>query len=158
MTRPQSPLSVLKHCFAFAAAAALSMSAPAFASPPSGGGGGQSQSDDGRRRSLTSSTSYLPLPQLMATVQADYRSAGLLQIEMGLEISDSRLRRRAEHMMPRLRDAYVSAISLYVGMNYRYGDVPDANRIAELLQNATNHTLGQDGARVLLGMVMIHAD
>jgi hypothetical protein len=157
MTRYRSPLLDLKRVLALVAALAIFASAPALASPPSGGGGA-SQGDDGRRRSLTSSTSYLPLPQLMATVQADYRSAGLLQIEMGLEISNSRLRRRAEHMMPRLRDAYVSAISLYVGMNYRYGDVPDANRIAELLQNATDHTLGQEGAQVLLGMVMIHAD
>jgi hypothetical protein len=158
MTRYQLQLPKLNRVLACAAACVLFVSAPTLASPPSGGGGGGSQSDDGRRRSLTSSTSYLPLPQLMATVHADYSSAGLLQIEMGLEISDSRLRRRAEHMMPRLRDAYVSAISLYVGMNYRFGDVPDANRIAELLQNATDHTLGQEGAQVLLGMVMIHAD
>lgn len=118
-------------------------------------GGGQSE-DSSRRRSLTSSTTYVPLPPLTATVQADFRARGLLQIEAGLEISDARLRRRAEASMPLLRDAYVSAMSVYTGVNYRYGDVPDADRIAQLLQEATNHALGQEGAVVLLGMVMIH--
>lgn len=125
-----------------------------------GGGGGDApqQADDGRRRNLTASDSYVPLPPLTATVQADFRARGLLQIEAGLEISDSRLRRRAERSMPLLRDAYVSALSVYAGVNYRYGEVPDADRIAELLQQATDHALGQPGAEVLLGMIMIHTD
>ena len=60
--------------------------------------------------------------------------------------------------MPRLRNAYVSALNVYTGMSYRFGDVPDADRIAELLQEATDVTMGQTGAEVLIGMVIIHAD
>ncbi|WP_417494824.1 hypothetical protein [Maricaulis sp.] len=94
----------------------------------------------------------------MATVQANYRARGNLQIEAGLEIEDARLRRRVEEIMPRLRNAYVTALSVYTGVNYRYGTVPDADRIAQLLQDATDMTLGTDGARVLIGMVIINAD
>ena len=123
-----------------------------------GGGGSPAPAEDSRHRSLTSSDSYLPLPPLMATVQADYRARGNLQIEAGLDVEDSRLRRQVEQSMPRLRNAYITALSVYTGVNYRYGAVPDADRIAQLLQDATDMTLGTDGARVLIGMVIVNSD
>ncbi len=122
-----------------------------------GGGSGAAPAEDSRHRSVTSADTYLPLPPLMATVQADHRARGNLQIEAGLEIQDARLRRRVEQIMPRLRNAYVTALSIYTGVNYRYGTVPDADRIAQLLQDATDMTLGTEGARVLIGMVIINA-
>ena len=157
MTRTSSILrmSVLAGCVA--AAASMVVTETGFAL--SGGSGSQAQpSDDGRRRSLTSSETYLPLPPLMATVQADFRAAGLMQIEAGLEFHDVRMMQRAEAAMPRLRDAYVSALSLYAGMNYRFGDIPDAERISAMLQTATDHALGETGAEFLLGTIMIHAN
>ncbi|WP_297736130.1 hypothetical protein [uncultured Maricaulis sp.] len=126
----------------------------ALASPPASG----ESTEDGRHRMITSSETYMPLPPLTATVQANRRARGLLQIEAGLEISDSRLRHRVERYMPRLRNAYVSALSIYTGMHYSFGEVPDADRIAQILQEATDITLGQEGAEVLIGMIIIHAD
>jgi len=161
MTHLPGIFRLFKMALALAAALSLSLPAQALVGGGGGGGGGGAPApaaDDGRRRSITSSEDYLPLPELMTTVQADFRSAGLLQIEAGLEIHDHNLLRRAEENMPRLRDAYVSALSLYAGMNYRFGDVPDANRIAELMQNATDHALGEDGAIIYISMIMIHAD
>ncbi|MBR9825143.1 MAG: flagellar basal body-associated FliL family protein [Alphaproteobacteria bacterium] len=129
------------------------LSATAFAAPP------PAQSEDtSRHRSLTSSDSYMPLPPLTATVQANRRARGLLQIEAGLEVEDTDLRDRIDRLMPRLRNAYVTALSVYTGMYYQYGEVPDADRIAALLQEATDMTLGRDGAEVLIGMIIIHAD
>ncbi len=131
------------------AAAASSNSPPAH---------GTAQPDDSRHRSLTSSNTYIPLPPLMATVQVGHRARGNLQIEAGLDVQDAQLRRRVEQMMPRLRNAYVTAMSIYTGINYRFGDVPDADRISQLLQEATDTTLGTDGARLLIGMVIINAN
>ncbi|WP_323760633.1 hypothetical protein [Maricaulis sp.] len=128
-------------------------SAGGTASPPA-----QESSEDSRHRTITSSETYMPLPPMTATVQANHRAQGLLQIEAGLEISDNRLRRRVEMYMPRLRNAYLSALTIYTGMQYRYGDVPDADRIAQILQEATDITLGQEGAEVLIGMIIIHGD
>jgi len=154
----QFSLALRPVSIALALVAALALAMPAHA----GGGGGAPSpapsAEDSRRRSITSSDDYLPLPELMTTVQADFRSAGLMQVEAGLEIADHQLLRRAEENMPRLRDAYVSALSLYAGINYRFGDVPDVDRIAELMQNATDHALGQEGAIVYISMVMIHAN
>lgn len=151
MRRPgrHIPLAVL--------ALVLAATAPALAGGGGGGGGG-AQGEESRRRMLTPSETYMPLPPLTATVQANHRARGLLQIEAGLEIEDPQLRRRAERYLPRLRNAWVSALSAYTGMGYRFGDIPDADRISEILQEATDMTLGQEGAEVLIGMVIIHAD
>lgn len=157
MTRVTSVIRNLCCAICLIALSSILLPGDAFAAGGPGGGGSQ-QADDGRRRNLTASDSYVPLQPLTATVQADFRARGLLQIEAGLEISDNRLRRRAEQSMPRLRDAYVSALSVYAGIHYRYGEVPDADRIGELLQQATDHALGEPGAEVLLGMIMIHTD
>ncbi len=132
------------------AAAASTSEAP---SPPA-----QDASDENRHRMITSSETYMPLPPMTATVQANHRAQGLLQIEAGLEISDNRQRRRVEMYMPRLRNAYLSALTIYTGMHYRYGEVPDADRIAQILQEATDITLGQEGAELLIGMTIIHGD
>lgn len=139
-----------------------SATGPALAGGGGGGGGGGSsapaQGEETRRRMITPSQTYMPLPPLTATVQANHRARGLLQIEAGLEIEDPQLRRRAERYLPRLRNAWVSGLSAYTGMSYRFGDVPDADRIAQILQEATDITLGEEGAEVLIGMVIIHAD
>lgn len=143
------------------AAALTALAAPqavAFGGPGGGGGSAPPAETDSRRRNLTQSTHYVPLPPMTASVQADYRLRGVMHIEAGLEIADARKRRRAQMMMPRLRDAYVSALSLYTGVNYRFGDVPDIDRIRALLQDATDEALGHDEAEVLLGMVIIHSD
>ena len=132
---------------------ATAMPATAIASPPA-----QDSSDETRHRTITSSDTYMPLPALTATVQSNRRARGLMQIEAGLEIADPQLRRRVEMYLPRLRNAYVSALSVYTGMNYSFGDIPDADRISQILQEATDMTLGQEGAQVLLGMIIIHAD
>jgi len=145
----------LPGLFALTLAIALaSVSSPVEAAPPAE----ETSSDESRHRSITSSETYMPLPQLTATVQANRRAQGLMQIEAGLEISDARLRRRVEMYMPRLRNAYISALSIYTGMHYDYGDVPDADRISQILQEATDVTLGQEGAEILIGMIIIHAD
>mgnify|MGYP003109927381 CR=1 FL=1 len=142
-----------------AALSATLLGGVAHAAPPpsdSGGHGAEAPAQNQRRRSLTSSTDFVPLAPLTATLQADYRLRGILQIEAGLEIPDSRLRARAETMMPRLRNAYVTQLSIYAGANYRYGELPDADRISTMLQRATDDVLGQEGARVLIGMIVIH--
>lgn len=142
----------------------LLIATPATALGGGGGGGsGESASDQqesgGRRhRILTTSDGYIPLDPLTASVHSDFRLRGVMHIEAGLEIPDSRLRQRAERLMPRLRDRYVSALAMYAGSNYSYGDVPDADRISELLQQATDEALGEEGADILLGMVIIHAN
>lgn len=154
----------MKHVIPLLAALALLPAAPALAIGGEGGGqaeahGAEAPAQSGssrQHRPITSSEAYVPLTPLTATVHSDFRLRGILHIEAGLEIPDSRQRSRASQMMPRLRDRYTSALAMYTGANYRYGDVPDADRIAALLQQATDDVLGAGEADVLLGMVIIH--
>lgn len=146
----------------------LALSAFALVSTPSAlaiSGGSQAaahgseaprQGSSRQHRPITSSEGYVPLTPLTATVHSDFRLRGILHIEAGLDIPDSRQRSRASQLMPRLRDRYTSVLAMYTGANYRYGDVPDADRIAELLQQATDEVLGAGQAEILLGMVIIH--
>lgn len=149
----------MKHVLLALSAALLVSAAPALGAGGGGGADAQAAPQQGssrQHRPITSSTAYVPLTPLTATVHADFRLRGILHIEAGLDIPDSRQRSRASQLMPRLRDRYTSALAMYTGANYRYGDVPDADRIAELLQQATDDVLGAGQASVLLGMVIIH--
>lgn len=157
-------LSLLRNIVV--ALAVASISAPAFASGGGGGGDGGGHGASGedapsggrRHRIITTSDGYVPLAPLTATVSADFRLRGVMHIEAGLEVSDRRIRNNIDRAMPRLRDRYVSALSMYAGSNYSFGDVPDADRISILLQQATDEVLGEGNAEILLGMVIIHAN
>ena len=50
----------------------------------------------------------------------------------------------------------MSVLASYTGMTYQYGDVPNAQYLSRQLQRATDHTLGERGATVVLGMVVIY--
>lgn len=108
------------------------------------------------KKRVTASEEFMEMPGLTATITQDYRITGLLQVEAGLDIHDDKLRRKAEALMPRLRDAYATALTAYAGGFYIPGNVPDADRIADMLQAATDRVLGEEGAHLLLGMVVIH--
>ncbi|MEO1038959.1 MAG: hypothetical protein AAFX09_05390 [Pseudomonadota bacterium] len=114
------------------------------------------EQDDARSRRITPAESYVAMEPIVAGVQADYRLRGLIHIEFGLDAEEARERRRIARLTPHLRDAYTSAMATFSGTGYRYGDVPDADHIAGLLQEATDSVLGPGRARVLLGMVIIH--
>ncbi|WP_146190578.1 hypothetical protein [Marinicauda salina] len=141
-------LAVTLAACAIALAAAPSAAAAPAASP--------AESEPGRGRVITGSEDYVPLDPIVAAVQADFALKGLLHIEVGLNADSPALRRRIEARMPRLRDAYTAAILSYTGLAYQYGDVPDAEQISAMLQRATDSTLGETGATVLLGMIIIY--
>ena len=119
--------------------------APAAEEAPSRGG-----------RSITHVESYVPFDPILAAVQSDMRLRGVIHIELGLNTEDASLRAKIEQRMARLRNAYNSSIAVYTGVHYRFGEMPDPDLIASMLQRATDETLGQDGAEVLLSLVMVN--
>ena len=131
-----------------------------LAAPAHAGGGSapapENSPESRSGRAITHVESYVPLDPILAAVQADMRLRGVMHIELGLDVQDRQLRRRIEQRMPYLRNAYNSSIAVYTGVHYRFGQVPDPDLIARLLQRATDETLGQEGATVLIGMVMVN--
>lgn len=142
-----------------AAAALMAVTLVAGPALAGGGGGGSSSSnsENTSRRRVTASEHYLDLAGLTATVTENFRARGVLHVDAGLDIPDDDLRERAEYFMPRVRASCVEALIQYSGRQYRRGDVPDAERIARLLQTAVDDALGREGAQVVLTMVMVHS-
>jgi hypothetical protein len=137
--------------FAAGLAAAALTAAPAAAGP-----GGQDA--HGAKKKVTGSQSFMEIPSLTASVVRGFETRGVLHVEAGLEIKDSKLRARAQELAPRLRAACSEALRSYAGGHYLYGQPPDADRISKDMQAAVDRTLGRTGADLILSMVIIHAD
>lgn len=103
-----------------------------------------------RQERLTSAETYLPLPTLSAGVLQRHSTAGTIIVDLGLDIPDEALRRRARLNEPRLRDALRTAIANYASTYYRDRTAPDPAAVTRLMQAAIDRVLGAAGARVLL--------
>jgi len=121
---------------------------PALAS--GGGASAPPQQSDSTQDRLTSAESYLPLPTLSAGVLHRYSTQGTLVVDMGLDIPDETLRRRARANEPRIRDALRTALATYASTYYRDRTPPDPAQLTRLMQAAVDRTLGGAGAQVLL--------
>jgi hypothetical protein len=127
------------------AAAPIAPSMPAIAA----GGGAEAT------KKLGGSTSFLPFQAVAVTVMRNYRPAGIMQVDFGLDIPDNALRERAAAMAPVVRDAMHSATSRYLAANYTAGDVPDANRLSAMLQSVADRQFGAGKTKVYLVSVLV---
>lgn len=134
-------LIVMASCLLLSAGPALASGSSASAPP---------QQADTRQERLTSAESYLPLPTLSAGVLHRYSTQGTLVVDMGLDIPDETLRRRARANEPRIRDALRTALATYASTYYRDRTPPDPAQLTRLMQAAVDRTLGGAGAQVLL--------
>jgi flagellar basal body-associated protein FliL len=107
-----------------------------------------------RQERLTSAESYLPMPTLTAGLLQRHSNDSAIVVDMGLNIPDEALRRRALLNAPRLRDALRTAISVYANTYFRDGTAPDPAQLSRLLQQATDRILGAPGAQVLLANII----
>jgi flagellar basal body-associated protein FliL len=134
---------------AFALLAATAMPAAA-----AGGGGAPQQAPATRQERLTSAESFVPMPTLSAGVLQRNASHGVIVVDMGLDIPDADLRRRAVLNAPRLRDALRTALATYASTYYRDRTAPRPDELTRQLQLAVNRVLGAEGARVLLANII----
>jgi len=107
------------------------------------------------KKKTSGAEGFIQLPHMSATLTDGMNVAGLLQVDAGLDIADAKLRAKAERLMPRLRHAYSMNLTRYAHNYHRPGGVPDADRIADMLQSATDEVLQDDSAVLLLTNVMI---
>lgn len=142
--RLAGPILALALCAALAAPAAASGS----------GAAPQQQAPASRQERLTSAETYLPMPTLSAGVLQRNVNHGTIVVDMGLDIPDAALRRRARLNAPRLRDALRTALATYSSTYYRTRTAPDPSELTRQMQLAVNRVLGQEGARVLLANII----
>ena len=111
---------------------------------------GGEQAPASRQERLTSAESFVPLPTLSAAVLQRHVALGTIVVDMGLDIPDGELRRRAQLNGPRVRDALRTALASYSSTYYRDRTAPNPADLTRLLQNSVDRVLGGQGARVLL--------
>ncbi len=99
--------------------------------------------------------SFIQLPTLTATVLRLGGGRGVMTIDVGIDVADGGLRKRAGQSVPLLRDAYLREILTYAP-SLAPGQPPNPDVIAAQLQRATDRTLGRPGAKVLLGTILIN--
>jgi hypothetical protein len=104
---------------------------------------------------LSGSSTFLATPQITTTLVDQMRAAGVFQLDAGLEIPDAALRSRAEQMMPRLRDAYRTAVVQWVNSQHRRGTVPDADSLQRRMQATTDQVLGRPGAQFVMVALIV---
>ena len=98
---------------------------------------------------------YVPLATLLGTTVRASQKRGVLSVDCGLDVPDESLRTRAEQSAPRLRAAYAQTIQAYAA-GLPSGALPNAEYIAQRLQQQTDGILGRRGARVLLGAIIVN--
>jgi flagellar basal body-associated protein FliL len=136
-----------------AVALVAALAAPAAASgrgtPPAA-----DQAPATRQERLTSAETYLPMPTLSAGVIQRNNNHGTIVVDMGIDVPDEALRRRAQLNAPRLRDALRTALANYSSTYYRIHTAPDPTELTRQMQLAVNRVLGAEGARVLLANII----
>lgn len=126
---------------------------PAVASG-SGSSGAPQQAPATRQERLTSAETYLPMPTFSAGVLQRNQNQGTIVVDMGLDIPDAALRRRAQLNAPRLRDALRTALATYSSVYYRVRTAPNPTELTRHMQAAVDRVLGAEGARVLLANIV----
>ena len=116
---------------------------------------GQASSSEGATRKTTQSESYVVFEPFYATILDNVRPRGLLLVELGLDVPDTKLREHVIHALPVLRDAYTRSLLVYSSTAVRPWRQPSVEDIAERLQAVTDQVMGQAGARVLLAQTAI---
>lgn len=99
--------------------------------------------------------SFVQLPTIAATILRADHSRGVMTVEVGVDVRDGALRKRAEQSVPLLRDAFLREMLTYAP-TIPAGAPPNPDVISAQLQHAADATLGRPGAKVLLGTVLVN--
>jgi hypothetical protein len=99
--------------------------------------------------------SYIQFPTLTATILRSNGQRGVLTVEAGVDVPNSALRARANLSEPRLRAAYVQLLQAYV-WQLGPGEPPNPDYLSMALQRETDRVLGQPGAHLLLGAMLVN--
>jgi hypothetical protein len=98
---------------------------------------------------------YIQFPTLTATIFRSNGHRGVLTVEAGVDVPNGALRARVNLSEPRLRAAYVQLLQSYV-WSLGPGEPPNPDYLSMALQKETDRVLGQSGAHLLLGAMLVN--
>lgn len=97
---------------------------------------------------------YLTMPPATGVIPRRDGRRSTLTVEMGLDVPNEELRARAELSRPRL-NAALNEVVRTTARSLLPGRVPDLESLTRSLQSATDRVLGRQGAKILLGSVVV---
>lgn len=145
-------VAILVLLSAFAAAQ------PALAS---GGGGGEGEKQHTKAkapkkpRPITSLKSWVMVDPFAVSIIQDGRIRGRFRVSFGMDVPDDALREKAQALMPRLRDVWLSELTLFAATMLRPRRPADIVAVSDLLQRSADRVLEKPGSRVLLAAVTV---
>jgi hypothetical protein len=98
---------------------------------------------------------FIQIDTLTAQVTAAGGRHAVMTVQSGVDVQDEKLHAYAALVQPRLRDAYNRELQVYAS-GMPPGAPPNADYIAQRMQQATDRVLGKPGGRWLIGGVMIN--
>lgn len=130
---------------------------PALAS---GGGGEKGETQKKAKapkkaRPITSLKSWVMVDPFAVSIIQDGRIRGRFRVSFGMDVPDDALRSRAEALMPRLRDVWLSELTLFAATMLRVRRPADVPAVSDLLQRSADRVLGKPGSKVLLSAVTV---
>ena len=110
---------------------------------------------EGGERKKGGGITYIQFPTLTATIFRSDGHRGVLTVEAGVDVPNGALRARVNLSGPRLRAAYVAFLQSYV-YSLGPGAPPNPDYLSVALQKETDRVLGQPGAHLLLGAMLVN--
>jgi hypothetical protein len=98
---------------------------------------------------------YIQFPTLTASILKGDGRRGVLTVDAGVDVPNAGLRAKVNLVLPRLRAAYVQVLQAYV-YSLNPGAPPDPDYLSMSLQRETDRVLGQPGAKLLLGAMLVN--
>jgi len=98
---------------------------------------------------------FLGSNQITASIMRQYRSVGIMQIDMGIVVSAMPQRERAQAATPALRAAWRGVAQEFVNSFFIPGRVPDTQILGQRMQAVTDRVVGSGIARVVLLSVIV---
>jgi hypothetical protein len=106
-------------------------------------------------KSSGNDSGFLGVNQVTSNVMQNFRSVGVLQIELGVVVPKVSLQAKVLATTPVLRAAWRSTTQEFANRFMLPGRVPDAEALGQRLQAATDAVLGAGVARLVLLSVML---
>jgi flagellar basal body-associated protein FliL len=131
----------------------LLCAAPAHAA--SGDGDARKLKAPQKERTYTSLKSWVMVDAFTISIIQDGRVRGKFTVSFGMDVPDARLKAKAEALMPRLRDAWLSELNLYAATTLRPKRAADVAGVSDLLQRTADVVLGKTGSKVLMAQATV---
>ncbi len=106
-------------------------------------------------KKITGSEDYVPMFGIRASVSFGFTVSGVIQVDAGLHVVDSKVRKRIDAIRPRINDALRRAVTNYANGPYRDGQVPNLDVLRARMQRAMDKQVGAGNAQVMLASVII---